>query len=312
MVQAWSWDGTSWTVQPVTLPAGSGSGELRAVSCQSATNCMAVGYYDNSSGVPSALTEYWNGSAWVFLPSPGRLGAVESELNAVSCASATECTAVGDYRRRNNATLPLAEQWKGFGRGWSIQATPIPAGATDAALGGVSCKPATSCTAVGWSTDSSGTESALAEHSAPKVWTIEATVSTPGAALGSVSCTSADNCIAVGAANLIALAEHWDGSTWSAQTVPAPTGAITTPLSAISCPTASDCTLVGQFTRETGPVQALAEHWNGSTWKVQQTAAPATHKRPNSISCTAGRTCTMVGFITPVGGGPQVPLSEQE
>jgi hypothetical protein len=64
----------------------------------------------------------------------------------VSCASATACTAVGDY---NNGTtgVTLAERWNGST--WSIQPTPNPAGAPVSLLNGVSCASATACTAVG-------------------------------------------------------------------------------------------------------------------------------------------------------------------
>jgi hypothetical protein len=69
-----------------------------------------------------------------------------SSLNGVSCASASACTAVGDY---NNGTtgVTLAERWTGTT--WSIQHTPNPTGASFILMTGVSCTSASACTAVG-------------------------------------------------------------------------------------------------------------------------------------------------------------------
>jgi hypothetical protein len=69
-----------------------------------------------------------------------------------------------------------------------------------------------------------------------------------------MSCTAVGDYKARG--NYHALAEHWDGSTWTVQTA---------------------------VTR------------NGSTWTVQQTAFPPRHKVLNALSCASASTCTAVG-----------------
>jgi hypothetical protein len=66
-----------------------------------------------------------------------------SVLIAVSCTSATACTAVG-----SGNTRVLVERWNG--ETWSVQPTPKPAGSSDSVLMGVSCTSATACTAVGF------------------------------------------------------------------------------------------------------------------------------------------------------------------
>jgi hypothetical protein len=48
------------------------------------------------------------------------------------------------------------------------------------------------------------------------------------------------------------LAEHFSGSAWSSQGVPTPTGAQTSDLSGVSCPTLSNCMDVGNFTDGSG------------------------------------------------------------
>ncbi|HEY3732848.1 MAG TPA: hypothetical protein VGL63_02930 [Streptosporangiaceae bacterium] len=277
---------------------------------------MAVGTYRTSTR-NMTLAEQWNGSTWSVLPSLNPRGAVTVVLTGVSCASVTRCTAVGDYTpARSSSLVPLAEHWNGSN--WSVQAIPVPAGTSRTALQAVSCRLAASCTAVGWSDISPVGEQPLAEHWDGTSWTIQATPATPGtAALTAVSCASADSCTAAGgapapAAPGAALAEHWDGSTWAAQAIAVPAGAAYLTLTGISCPTASACTLAGYFSRPTGGARALAERRNGTAWKVQQTAAPSTHKLPAAISCTASRACTMTGFTSSLDSGAEAPLAEQE
>jgi hypothetical protein len=45
-------------------------------------------------------------------------------MTAVSCPSASACTAVG-FAATSHATLTLAEYWNG--QSWAVQATPSPA-----------------------------------------------------------------------------------------------------------------------------------------------------------------------------------------
>jgi hypothetical protein len=61
--------------------------------------------------------------------------------------------------------------------------------------------------------------------------------------IAEVSCTSSTACTAVGSGFYDgALAERWDGSRWSPQTVGDSSGALTS----VSCSTATRCTAVGQ------------------------------------------------------------------
>jgi hypothetical protein len=68
-----------------------------------------VGAYYNSFGSQLTLAEAWNGTSWTLLTTPKPSGAVESELVAVSCNSATTCTAFGSYQNRSEIEVALAE-----------------------------------------------------------------------------------------------------------------------------------------------------------------------------------------------------------
>jgi hypothetical protein len=78
---------STWAVTP-TVNQGAASNNFNAVSCTSATSCMAVGSYSNSSGDDQTLAESWNGNSWTILPTPDP-GTTGNQFNEVSCVSAT-------------------------------------------------------------------------------------------------------------------------------------------------------------------------------------------------------------------------------
>ena len=152
-----AWNGTSWTDQ--TMPTS-----LSAVSCTAASSCEAVGQIPDQSGQLSTLAESWNGSAWTTQPTPNPSATQGSALSAVSCTSATSCTAVGQYQSSNvtnfGALQTLVEVWDGTT--WSLRSTPSPSPAHNL-LSGVSCGTSHVCTAVGQALDTGGVESTLIE-----------------------------------------------------------------------------------------------------------------------------------------------------
>ena len=145
-----AWDGTTWHTQAVPLPPGSPGGILAAVSCTSPRACTATGANFTTTG--PTLAERWNGTRWrvQHTPFPANSGTShqEPELNAVSCASATACTASGAYAPGGHPAYFL-EAWNGLK--WRLVTAPHPAGFVQGALNGMSCVLAR-CTAVGaWS-----------------------------------------------------------------------------------------------------------------------------------------------------------------
>ena len=112
---------TKWAVEASSNPAGTSDVRLSDVSCLSATKCTAVGYYA-SKHTYKALAELWNGSRWAIESTPNPRGGTDVELNGLSCASRTDCIAVGDYYNSSDTRLTLAEFWNGSK--WSIQRSP--------------------------------------------------------------------------------------------------------------------------------------------------------------------------------------------
>ncbi|MDQ1478717.1 MAG: hypothetical protein QOE62_3946 [Actinomycetota bacterium] len=88
------WNGTAWSIQASPKPAGS-TVHLQAVSCATSTNCVAVGYRSPAGSNSTTLIEQWDGTTWTVVPSPNRPGTSFGILLGVSCATSTNCKAVG-------------------------------------------------------------------------------------------------------------------------------------------------------------------------------------------------------------------------
>ena len=288
-----SWDGTSWSIVPSPNPAGSASSSLQGVSCLSSTDCTAVGnsyYYTGSINPTLTLVESWNGTSWSIVPSPNPSASGTAQLNAVSCISPTNCTAVG-YSNNGSSTQTLIELWNGTS--WSAVTSPNPAG-SPVLLYGVSCISSTVCTAVGLSYNGSGDETLIESWNGTS-WSI---VPSPNVDsynfLQGVSCTSSINCTAVGGSSTGSsqqpLAESWNGSSWSV--VPSPNVGTVTNFEGVSCLSSTDCTAVGLI----GPTQqTLVESWNGSAWSITPSPNPNTRNILYGVSCTSSAGCTAVG-----------------
>ena len=91
------------------------------------------------------------------------------------------------------------------------------------------------------------------------------------------------------------LAERWNGSTWSFQTMPHPVGAVNSYLNAVSCPSANACIAVGATSPASGEVYSLIERWDGKAWSIQTPAADSTASL-QAVACSKSNACTAVGY----------------
>jgi len=302
------WNGDKWALQPIPTLSGGTLGYLDGVSCSSATHCETVGYYANGSGddVPSA--ESWNGSRWALQTTPTPSGMTDSYLLGVSCSSSSDCEAVG-FSNASGDDATLTEGWNGTK--WTLQTTPNPNGST---LEGVSCSSTSDCEAVGASYNSSGVLVTLAESWNGTSWTVQTVPNPAGATrsyLDAVVCSSSSDCDAVGAyfnssGVLVTLAESWNGTSWTAQSVPNPTGATSSSLDGVACSSSSDCEAVGASYNSSGVLVTLAEGWNGTEWVLQATPTPtgATYSSFDGVACSSTSDCEAVGASYNSSGVP--------
>jgi hypothetical protein len=282
-----AWNGKRWSVSPTPRRRSITNESLfNAVSCVSAADCTAVGYYQHN-GEEHFLIEHWNGRRWNLPPAPDISGDLAA-LTGVSCTSLTACIAVGSELKEPGGGVEIAETWNGTT--WSAQT--LPAGAY-----AVSCSAANACTAVGGLTALrwDGTN-----------WTVQ-TVPSPagGSSFGliSVSCSSATSCTAVGNGHIggagfwSMLAVAWDGTDWTIQPTPQASFARSLFPRSVSCTTAAACTAVGKV-HHLGVQQTLALHWNGTAWAIQPTPLMRNAATPvlNGVSCRSATACTAVGW----------------
>ena len=220
----------------------------------------------------------------------------QSSLNSVSCTTASFCVAVG---LENGSDASLIEQWNGSV--WNqVMSTPTLSAAPS--LDGVSCIGTSFCAAVG-SVPTTG--DVLIEQWNGSKWATATAVTPPSStttSLASVSCMSPTNCIAVGQFNTGSgaqpLAEQWNGTAWTLQTTPVPTGSTATALDGISCSTSAFCMAVGSGTSGSSTV-TLTQQWNGTAWSVvtspNGTLPSGDTAVFNSVSCIGSAFCEAVG-----------------
>jgi hypothetical protein len=79
----------------------------------------------------------------------------------------------------------------------------------------------------------------------------------------------------------------------------------------VSCPAADWCMAVGTCTKASGAGVALAEQWNGNTWRILPTPNPAraTVSSLFGVSCASPSACEAVG-VTVSRSGAQKALAE--
>ena len=300
----------------VALPAGIQA--LRGVDCPSATRCWAVGTSVGTARSPASgavLTTTTGGASWTVQQIPASIG----HLAAIACPTTRSCTAVGQTGTDATGTGAVLTT-DTAGASWALQSVPV--GTTDVTA--VACPSAGTCAALA---DVAGVVTTLAAGAPGAPWVARGALATTVATATGLTCTDARDCWAttlspvdVGHVGGGIAATADGGATWTAQTVPAATGA----LEGIDCappasggpsttttatPTAHvDCTAVGTTSTATGAPRTgqglvLTTTTGGASWThVDVTVTSAALL---AVSCGAGP-CVAVGST--VASAPQAGL----
>ncbi len=316
-------------VEP-SLPANAGtnsSASVYRVSCASTGNCTAVGGYTDSSGHSQGLLLTETSGTWaagVEASLPANAGTNPNvSLDSVSCASAGNCTAVGNYNDSYDSStvqdqgLLLTETSGTWATG--VDASP-PAGAGTAqyvVVQDVSCASAGNCTAVGLYEDSAFNRHGLLWSETSGTWAAGVEASLPAnagtnsnAGLADVSCASAGNCAAVGSygdssghEQGLLLTETW--GTWATGVEASlPANAGTNPFASpgsVSCASAGNCTAVGEYEDSSGHQQGLLWTETSGTWATGVEAPLPANADTNGLANVASVSCASAGNCTAVG-----------
>lgn len=236
------WNEGKWNVQTTPVPSEASSSELVAIGCNNTAECTAVGSA-TIGGVKTAIAMEWNSPTWTLQTVPIPVGATSSQLDGVDCNWSNFCVAVGRYTTSGGAIKSLVMFWN---TGWSLQSVTDPVGAAQSTLLDVSCTPSPNrCTAVGGWKNSALEQFTLAyRFNGVSTWTLQSTPN-PAGNLASVlqevscatetSCTAAGSWVSSGGGSNQTLAEAWNGTSWSIQGSPNPSGASFSAFFGVSC-----------------------------------------------------------------------------
>jgi hypothetical protein len=318
------------------LPADAVTGpdqivSLGSISCASAGSCSAVGSYLTKAGRLEGLLVSEDGGRWApgieaVLPANAVTGTDGVSLNSVSCASAGNCTAVGSYDDGSGAEGLLLTETAGKWRNGVEAALPASAveHGQEAFLNSVFCPSTGNCTAVGGYQDSAGSEALIVTESSGTWRTgveaalpANANATDPGAGLSSVSCASVGNCSAIGsyadpAGNGPALLLNETAGTWGTgvEAVLPANAAVTgqfVAMYAVSCPSAGDCTAVGNYNTDVSDDTVLLTE-KGGVWAhgvkavLPENASVPDQVNVYALSCPSDGSCVAVGQYVDRGG----------
>ena len=295
------WDAAEWLVQGASRPP---EGVLYGVSCPSGAACTAVGSYLGTVLEEHDHTEPL--AEYATLPPTPSV-----ETRAATSVTKTEATLNGTVNPRGLETKYDFE----YGETTSYGTKTAEVSAGSGANGVEVSKVITGLTAgkqydfrivaTNSSKETSYGSNQVFTTTAP-AWSLQTTPNPTGSTfsiLNGDSCTSSTECTAVGfykgSSGVVTLAERWNGSEWSIQSTPNPSGSKESELLSVSCLSSTFYTAVGTYEVSSVDENApLVEHWNGTEWSMQTAPNYSGTLRSvlDGVSCTSSTACIAVGY----------------
>ncbi|MDA8297346.1 MAG: putative Ig domain-containing protein [Actinomycetota bacterium] len=282
-----------------------------------------------STGTPPVMVPAAWANGQPVSPPTGASTSAELSLDALSCYSSGNCSAVGTYQDASGSTqgMLVTETSGSWGQATAMSPPQNAAGQPHIALSGISCANAVDCTAVGSYQAATGQQQAFGTTESNGNWALPSAVGAPNgaatdpqAALDAVSCTNAGICTAVGTytdtsgATQAMVTSTTSGKFPSATTLSLPSGAATNPqvtIGSVSCSTSTSCTAVGTYLDSSNDRQAMEITETGGTWgtavELSLPADAATNPNANldSVSCVANTDCTAFGSYVTTSGNTE-------
>jgi hypothetical protein len=319
--------------------------QLGALSCASAGNCAAGGFYAENSGqeqspeqafVVSQADGSWGTAQQV--PGLAALNAGgQARVNAISCGAAGNCTAGGTYTdgSGHDQAFVVTETRGSWGTAQQVPGTAALNAGGHAELDALSCASAGNCSAGGAYLDGFGQLQTFVVTQEKGSWAAaeqvpgSAALNAGGAAaigFGSLSCAPAGTCAAGGIYTdrsgqlQVFVASQKAGSWGTAEQVP---GAAALNqggnafIGSLSCGPAGTCAAGGNYADRAGQGQAFVVSQAHGSWgtaeQVPGTAAlnAGGNASTNAVSCPPGGRCSAGGFYTDRSGHQQAFVADQ-
>jgi hypothetical protein len=324
-----SW-GTAQVVPGIAALNTGGIAQITSVSCASAGDCSAGGYYTDGSASTQAFVATQTGGRWGTaeeVPGTAALNAGAgpysgAETTSVSCSSVGNCSAGGYYTDGSGDTQAFVATQTGgsWGTAEEVPGTAaLNAGASSlsgAKTTAVSCAPAGNCSVGGYYTDGSGSVQAFVATQTGSTWgTAQELPGTAalnafgGASVTAVSCASTGSCSAAGyytdsSDNTQAFVATQTGSTWgTAQELPG-TAALNISgnavVTSVSCASTGNCSAGGYYNEQSVNgasygAQAFVANETGGTWGTAQQVAGTGGQNTGNNTFVSSMSCASPG-----------------
>jgi hypothetical protein len=304
-----------------------GNAYVEQISCPSAGNCVLGGSYEDSSGLRHAFVADEVNGTWGNAQEVPGITSLEaggiSYVYALSCASAGNCVAGGEYGGADQSSdyqAFVVDEVNGtWGNAQEVPGiTSLNAG-SDAGVFAVSCGSAGNCAAAGQYLDSDGNQVFLADEVNGTWGNAEQIPGTGSLNIGdyaqvnTLSCASAGNCAVGGqyadaVGPLPFVADEVNGTWGNAQEVPgmAALSATNAGVAALSCPSAGNCSAGGWYQDTSNAYGSFVTDEVNGTWgnakQLPSTAAlNSAGSGVNALSCAAPGNCAAGGWYQPSG-----------
>jgi D-alanine-D-alanine ligase-like ATP-grasp enzyme len=316
---------------------GATTAEIYSVSCASAGDCSAGGTYteDSPPGTQEAFVVDEKDGTWgraEQVPGMAALNASTSEIESVSCASAGNCSAGGDYGKKPpySEAFVVNEVNGTWGNAEEVPGIATLNAGRGAFIYSVSCPSPGNCSAGGSYLDHSVNVQAFVADEHDGTWGRAeevpgtATLNVTGQAqVYSVSCSSAGNCSAGGSYQnnsfeAFIVNEH-DGTWGKAEEVP---GTATlnvgggASIFSVSCADAGNCTAVGNYSGNSGNFEPFVVNEHDGTW-AEAEEVPGIGSlgvggggEVNSLSCGSAGNCSAGGYYENKSGAEAFVVNE--
>jgi cytochrome c551/c552 len=325
--------GSAEQVPGMATLAPNGNAEVSSVSCARAGDCDAAGDYTDDAGLGQVFVVSEKKGIWQPAQEVPGIAALnqrgQAGINSVSCTSAGNCSAGGNYEDGSGHTqVFVVSEVKGT---WG-SAEEVPGSAAlnrggTAEIISVACGAAGNCGAGGLYEDSSGKQHAFVVSEADGAWGNAEEV--PGTAqvysvATSVSCPSPGNCDAAGyygdngGLEQAFVAAETNGTWGPAEEIPIPDlGQRGLASVTVSCGSEANCSASGDFRDDADNQQAFAGIGKKGVWgtaeEIPGSAAlnQGGEAEIHSLSCRPAGNCSAGGMYADNSGALQALVASE-